>query len=209
MVEMSLLSKVAILTAGSWAVGAAGAWVGRRIESGWALIGLALLFILGAVGVIVAAKVSTTVGISTLYVWTFVSGLFIGPFLQACSDELGAETVVLAFAGTAGVMAVCGGIGLLSGVDFSGMGTWLSIGLLGLIVVGIIGLFFAMSHVANLAYSLFGMLIFSGYFVFDFFRLGQSQNTWENAIILTQKLWLDFINFAMHLLQFLILIKQK
>lgn len=209
MVEMSLLTKVAILMAGSWGAGAVGAWAGRKIESGWALIGLGLLFVLGSVGVIVAAKASTAFGISLLFAWTFISGLFMGPVIQASSEELGWETVFLAFAGTAGVMAVCGGVGLLSGVNFSGMGHWLSFGLLGLIVVGIIGLFLAMSRITNLVYSLFGMLIFSGYFVFDFFTLGHTENTWSNAIVLTEKLWLDFINFALHLLQFLILIKKK
>lgn len=142
-------------------------------------------------------------------VWTFISGLFIGPAVQAYADRLGWQTVCLAYAGTAGVMAITGGVGMFSGVDFSGMGTYLMFGLFGLIIAGVVGIFVRMSRTVNIVYSLIGMVVFAGYFIFDFFRLSQSVNTWESAVRLTMTIYLDFMNFFLYLLQFLAAVSDK
>ena len=75
------------------------------------------------------------------------------------------------------------------------------LGLFGMIIFGVIGIFIRMSRTTNIVYHLLGMLVFSGYFIFDFFRLGHTENTWEKAIQLTMSIYLDFLNFFLHLLQ--------
>ncbi|MCA9805767.1 MAG: Bax inhibitor-1/YccA family protein [Cyanobacteria bacterium HKST-UBA02] len=201
--ELTLLSKVALLLSGSLLIGAVGTYLGRAIQSIGAFILLAVLFIGGAIGVMFLASAPPSVGITSLFVWVFISGLFIGPSIEMYANKLGWQTVFLAYAGTGGVMAVTGAIGMFSGVDFSGLGSILMFGLFGLIIAGIIGIFWRMSRTVNIVYSLFGMVIFAGYFLFDFFRLTKSENTWESAIRLTMELYLDFINFLLYLLQFL------
>ncbi|MGD9681920.1 MAG: Bax inhibitor-1 family protein [Candidatus Obscuribacterales bacterium] len=201
--ELTLLSKVALLLSGSLLIGAVGTYLGRAIQSIGAFILLAVLFIGGAIGVMFLASAPPVVGITSLFVWVFISGLFIGPSIEMYANKLGWQTVFLAYAGTGGVMAVTGAIGMFSGVDFSGLGSILMFGLFGLIIAGIIGIFWRMSRTVNIVYSLFGMVIFAGYFLFDFFRLTRSENTWEAAIRLTMELYLDFINFLLYLLQFL------
>lgn len=197
----SIFVKVAMLLSMSMLLGAAGTWVGRNVRSLGACIGLGVVFLLGTIGVFFAAAASPGVGIAALAAWTFVSGLFIGPVVGQFSDEFGWKTVGGIFASTAGAMAICGMIGLFSGIDFSGMGTYLMIALFGLIIAGVIGIFVRMSRTTNIIYHLLGMLIFSGYFIFDFFRLGHTENTWEKAIQLTMSIYLDFLNFFLHLLQ--------
>lgn len=201
--EMTLLSKVALLLSGSMLIGAFGTYLGRSIQSLGAFIALAVLFIGGVIGVFFMASASPPVGITALFAWVFVSGLFIGPAIQNYAERLGWQTVFLAYAGTGGVMAVTGMIGMFSGVDFSGLGPILMFGLFGLIIAGIVGIFWRMSKTVNIVYSLLGMVIFAGYFLFDFFRLTKSENTWESAIRLTMAIYLDFINFLLYLLQFL------
>lgn len=210
MVE-TLFAKVALLLTLSMFMGAAGAYLGRNIRSLGAVLGLGLLFLVGCFGVFLAASAGPVAGIIALGGWTFVSGLFIGPAIQAYSEELGWRTVSMAYLGTAGVMAVCGGIGMFSGADFSGLGTYLSIALFGLIIAGIIAMFVRSMNTRgfNIVYSLLGMLVFAGYFLFDFFRLSRSENTWEKAIQLTMSIYLDFMNFFLDLLRLLAALQDK
>lgn len=205
----SIFMKVAVILSMTMGISALGAYCGRKIESRWALISLALLFIAGSIGVFIAAHVSPLIGVSSLAAWAFVSGLFLGPSLQHFAKVLGWRTVAGAFGGTAGSMAICASIGLFSGVDFSGMGLYLGFALIGLIIVSLVAMFVLMSREVNILYSIAGMLVFSAYFIFDFFRLGHSENTWEKAIDLTLNIYLDFINFFWKLLMFLEAVHEK
>jgi FtsH-binding integral membrane protein len=202
----TIFSKVAVLLCMSMLSGAFGAYIGRGIRSVAAFIVLAIAFIGGTIGVYFASTAADpTIGVLALGAWTFVSGLFVGPAIEAYAEELSWKTVAGAFLGTSGVMAVCGLIGMFSGIDFSGLGTYLMIGLFGLIIVGVLGWFVAAlrSRQSDILFSILGMIIFAGYFLFDFFRLGHSENTWERAIQLTMSIYLDFLNFFLRLLELL------
>ena len=206
---LPLFAKVAILLTASLLTGALGSFVGRNIRSIGAFIGLAIAFIGGVFVVSATSGAAITVAIPVLLAWVFVSGLFIGPAIQAYADDLGEATVCGAFLGTALVMALCGAVGALSGIDFSGMGVFLGIALLGLIIFGIIAIFKRMSREVSMGQAIIGMIVFAGYFIFDFFRLSKSENTWQAAINLTMQLYLDFVNFLLYLLKFLAAAKSK
>ena len=75
------------------------------------------------------------------------------------------------------------------------------VALLGMIVVGIFSIFIPMSHTVNIVYCIIGMIVFAGFFIVDFFRLANSENTWEAAIELTMNLFLDFLNFLLYALR--------
>lgn len=201
--EMSLFAKVSVLLCGTMILGAFGALTGRAIRSMGAFIGLAILFVLGTIAVILVAKANPVAGICLLGGWAYLSGLVIAPVVQMRAEQLGWQTVFGAYLGTGGVMALCGAIGMWSGIDFSGLGNILFFALLGLVVVGIIGIFVRMSRQFNMIYAVIGMIVFAGYFLFDFFRLSKSENTWGDAVALTVSIYLDFLNFFLYLLQFL------
>ena len=205
----TLYAKVGALLAVSMIISSLGVYVGRGIRSGGAMIGLGIAFIVGVIFVFIASGGNPIVGVSVLFAWVLISGLFIGPVIQAYSEQLGWQTVFLAFLGTAGAMIVFGGIGIFSGVDFSGMGMYLGAALLGLILFGIVGIFVKMSRQVNIVYALLGLVIFSGYFIFDFFRLSKSENTWQAAIMLTTQIYLDFLNFMLKLLELLAALSDK
>lgn len=204
-----LFSKVSLLLTASMGLSALGAYLGSGLTSMAAFIVLLIAFFAGAFVVPIAARKSKEAGIVALSVWTFISGLFIGPAIGMYVHALGPQIVFLAFLGTGGVMAACGAIGALSGRDFSNMGRWLMFALLALIVVGIVNLFVTFSAGVEIVYCLVGIVIFAGFFIFDFFRLSKAEDTWFNAVTLTMEIYLDFINMLLYLLRLLLVLLGK
>ncbi len=47
------------------------------------------------------------------------------------------------------------------------------------------------------------MTVFALYFMVDFFQAAEAENSWTSAILVTITLYLDFINFLLYLLKFL------
>ena len=111
--------------------------------------------------------------------------------------------VIQALTGTTAVMIITGIVAMTSGINFAALAPILLIALLGLIVVGLVGIFVKFSRTVNMVYSIIGMLVFSGFFLLKFFRLSQSENTWERAIDATVGIYVTFVNFFLYLLQFL------
>lgn len=198
----TLFTKVMLLVVLSLGVSAFGIYVGRFIRSLAAIIVLGITFLVGSFAVyLLETSVSPGVGVAMLLAWVFVSGLFLGPTFQLFAEDNGWQTIFVIFTGTMGVMAVFGGIGLFSGIDFSGMGMFLGIALFGLIIAGVVGIFVRFSREVNIVYSIIGMVVFSGYFIFDFFRLGHTENTWGHASQLTMHIYLDIVNFMLYAMQ--------
>lgn len=204
----SLMAKVMALLSGSLVISSIGTYMGLGITSVPLIIGLFVLLFLGIFGVALMAKYSPALGVAGLAIWTFLNGLVLGPTVNMYAAELGWQTVSFSFLGTAGVMAALGSWGAFSGRDFSGMGRWLLFGLLGLIIVGIIGMFAGFGHTFNLLYALGGIVIFAGYFIFDFYRLANSEDTDFNAILITLQIYLDFVNFWLSLMRLLAELKR-
>lgn len=95
--------------------------------------------------------------------------------------------------------------------DLSGFGTFLVMGLIGLIVASIVNIFLA-SSALHFAISVIGVLIFAGLTAFDtqnikntYLQLAQSDDEFlgKAAIMGALQLYLDFLNLFMFLLQFL------
>jgi FtsH-binding integral membrane protein len=96
--------------------------------------------------------------------------------------------------------------------DLSGMGTFLMMGLIGLIVASIVNIFLASSAMA-FAISVIGVLIFAGLTAYDTQSIkneyiehaahGDEEWLGKAAIMGALRLYLDFINMFMFLLQFL------
>jgi FtsH-binding integral membrane protein len=96
--------------------------------------------------------------------------------------------------------------------DLSGMGTFLMMGLIGLIVASIVNFFLASSALA-FAISVIGVLIFAGLTAYDTQSIkndyiahaqhGDADWLGKSAIMGALRLYMDFINMFMFLLQFL------
>jgi FtsH-binding integral membrane protein len=94
--------------------------------------------------------------------------------------------------------------------ELSGMGTFLYMGLVGLIVAMIINLFL-MSSAFNFAISVIGVIVFAGLTVYDTKRIKETyievsksgESTQGLAINAALSLYLDFINLFLYLLRLL------
>jgi FtsH-binding integral membrane protein len=53
------------------------------------------------------------------------------------------------------------------------------------------------------------VLLFSGFFLYRFFNLSKSENTWEAAVAHTLSIYITFVNFFINLLQLLLAIKKR
>ncbi len=202
-----LVAKVMCLLSLSIAAGGVGAYLGRNIQSLIAAIGLFLLAMVGMF--VVRAAGGGLLAVGLLMGWSGIFGMMIGPFVSYAVSEEGPGIVIQSLTGTTAVMIITGIVAMTSGINFSALGPILMIGLLGLIVVGLVGMFVRFSRTVNLVYSILGILIFSGLFLFKFFNLSKSENTWEAAVANAMSIYITFVNFFTTLLQLLLSMKRR
>jgi len=93
--------------------------------------------------------------------------------------------------------------------DLSGMGSFLFMGLIGLIIASVVNIFLA-SSALQFAISAIGVLVFAGLTAFDTQQIKEMYYEQDDDVVAGRKaimgalrLYLDFINMFMFLLQFL------
>jgi len=118
-------------------------------------------------------------------------------------------SIAATFFATAGAFAGLSLVGYTTKKDLSGMGSFLIMGLFGIIIAMLVNLFLQ-SNVLSLAVSVLGVLIFAGLTAYDTQRLKnqyyalQGTDFMGKAVVLgALSLYLDFINMFMFLLRFM------
>jgi len=117
------------------------------------------------------------------------------------------ELVLQAFAITFVLVLALTAFSLCSGVNFSFMACYLKAALLGLVMTGFIGVVFP-SLVENLVMSFLGALVFSGFIVYDTYRLAKKFD-YDDYIAASIELYLDVVNLFLYILKILIKISAK
>ncbi|CAO1616908.1 unnamed protein product [Sympodiomycopsis kandeliae] len=86
--------------------------------------------------------------------------------------------------------------------DFSSLGNWLFGGLLLLVGVGFVQLFLPFNQMFDMITAAFGVVIFSGYIIFDTWLITKklSPDEWVLAVV---SLYLDFVNLFINILRLL------
>jgi modulator of FtsH protease len=112
----------------------------------------------------------------------------------------GAELVMTAFGGTAGVFFVMASLATVIKRDLSGLGKWLMVGAIVLMVGSIINVFVG-SSVGMMVISMMAIVIFSAFMLYDLKRIIDGGET--NYISATLALYLDVINVFQSLLALL------
>lgn len=135
--------------------------------------------------------------------FTFTSGFTLGLITLVAGD-----VAQKALGITALTTFATGLIAMYSGLDFAWLGKFLFIGLIGLIIVGIIGLFVKIKGTLGKIYAFFGVIIFTGYLLYDFNKLAKVKmiadaNNWETALDFAISLYLDIVNLFLYLIQLL------
>src|SRR5690606_34397382 len=112
----------------------------------------------------------------------------------------GSELIMTAFAGTAGVFFVMASLATVIKRDLSGMGKWLFVGAMVIVVGAVINVFVG-STAAMMAISVAAIGVFSAYMLYDLKRILDGGET--NYISATLALYLDMFNVFQSLLMLL------
>src|SRR6056297_429163 len=170
----------------------------------WLVMFAPLIFVFGfSAGI---NRLSAATAQTVFYAFAAVMGLSLSSIFLVFTSMSIASTFLVTAAAFAGLSLY----GYTTKRDLSGMGTFLMMGLIGLIVASIINLFI-MSSALHFAVSVIGILIFAGLTVYDtqsikteYVQHAQAADQeWlgKSAVMGSLRLYLDFINLFMFLLQ--------
>ena len=210
-----IMSVGMLVTAGvAWAVGTSPALLSIFRDPvtlqpnilGWIamFLPLGMVFLFGGM----INRLSAAGAQTFFYAFAAAMGLSIAWIFAAFTGISIAQTFVATSAGFAGLSLY----GYTTKRDLSGMGSFLLMGLIGLIIAMVINIFLQSSAMA-FAISLIGVLIFAGLTVYDTQKIKTDylahahamDEEWlaKSAIMGALNLYLDFINLFMFLLQFM------
>jgi FtsH-binding integral membrane protein len=204
-----LMSVAMLLTGGvAWAVGTNDAMVAAIFGTPlkWVVM-FAPLIMVFAFGALIN-RLSVAAAQLFFYVYAAAVGLSLAFIFAVYTSTSIAQTFLVTSIAFAGLSLY----GYTTKRDLSGMGTFLMMGLIGILVASIVNIFLASSPLA-FAISVIGVLIFAGLTAFDtqtikatyiaHAQAGDQEWLGKAAIMGALNLYLDFINMFMFLLQFL------
>ena len=182
-----------------------GAWVGVSTGITQSLTGFLglVVFLGGAFGFMFAIEKTknSAAGVPVLLAFTFFMGLMLSRMIaMVLGFKNGADLVMTAFSGTAGVFFVMASLASVIKRDLSGMGKWLFVGAMVLMVGGIINVFVG-STAGMLVLSTLAIGIFSAFLLYDLKRILDGGET--NYISATLALYLSVFNIFQSLLALL------
>jgi uncharacterized protein len=210
-----LMSVAMVVTAGvAWAVGTSDALLAifrdpmtlRPNILGWVVMfaPIAMVFAFGAM----LNRMSAAAAQVFFYAFAAVMGLSLAWIFKVFTGVSIAQTFLITAIAFAGLSLY----GYVTKRDLSGMGTFLMMGLIGLLVAMIVNIFLASSALA-FAISAIGVLIFAGLTAYDTQNIkntylqhavhGDTEWLGKAAIMGALNLYMDFINLFMFLLQFM------
>ena len=182
-----------------------GAWMGvatgitQSLRGGLGLI----VFLGGAFGFMYAIEKTkrSAAGVPVLLAFTFFMGLMLSRMIgMVLGFKNGTDLIMTAFAGTAGVFFVMASLASVIKRDLSGMGKWLMVGALVLMVGAVVNVFVG-SSAGMMAISVAAIGIFSAYMLYDLKQILDGGET--NYISATLALYLDIFNVFQSLLALL------
>ena len=184
----------------------AGAWLG--VNYGFALFAgspmvSVIAFLAIAFGFMFAIErfKNSGVGVALLLGFTFFMGLMLTRLLSfVLGFSNGASLIMLAFGGTAVIFTVMASVATVSKRDFSGLGKWLFMGVIVILLASIANIWLHLPALM-LTVSVLAIAIFSAYILFDVQRVVNGGET--NYVTATLAIYLDLYNIFTNLLAIL------
>ncbi|MCA3449065.1 MAG: Bax inhibitor-1/YccA family protein [Rhodobacter sp.] len=172
----------------------------------WVIMFAPLIMVFGFGAVL--SRLSTAGAQLYFYVYAAVMGLSLSSIFLVFTGESIAQTFLITAIAFAGLSLY----GYTTKRDLSGFGTFLMMGVIGLVVASIVNIFLA-SSALMFAISAIGVLLFAALTAYDTQNIkntylqhaqaGDSEWLGKAAIMGALQLYLDFINLFMFLLQFM------
>lgn len=134
--------------------------------------------------------------------FTFLTGVTAAPLIGIVAASPGGVAVLTkALLATGFMFTATALVGWTTKINLSGMRGFLIIGLIGMIIVGILGIFIPWSSTAEMLYSGIGVLLFSGFIMYDFQKIKHyPQDRYIDAAL---NLYLDIFNLFLYILRFI------
>ena len=182
-----------------------GAWLGVATGITASLGGIMglVVFMGGAFAFIFAIEKTknSAAGVPVLLGFTFFMGLMLSRLLaMVLGMKNGSDLIMTAFGGTAGVFVLMASLSTVIKRDLSGMGKWLTVGALVLMVGAIINVFVG-SSTGMMVISMMAVGIFSAFILYDLKRIIDGGET--NYITATMGIYLSLFNVFQSLLSLL------
>jgi modulator of FtsH protease len=182
-----------------------GAWIGvsTGIVNGLGVGMSAIVFLGGAFGFIFAIEKTkhSSAGVVLLLGFTFFMGLMLSRLLSAILGfSNGPSLIMTAFGGTAAVFLAMASLATVIKRDLSGMGKFLFVGAIMLLVAGVMNIFLQ-SSALMLTVAVVAMGLFSAFMLYDIKRVIDGGET--NYISATLAIYLDIYNVFQSLLMLL------
>src|SRR5438270_4833172 len=195
----AMLGKVMGLVGFAFLFTAGGAIIGRSLGPG-----AFFLSIIGSFGTLIALQFlreRSPLNLALLYGFATFEGMLLGLILDAYVARGLGGVVMTAAMTTAAVALAAGTYGYTTKRDLSGMGAFLFVGLIGVIVASVVGIFIQLP-LLYVGISAVAAVLFTGFLVFDLNRVANSRGATEGqAILLAVRVYLDIINLFLALLR--------
>ena len=175
------------VTAGLFALGA---YLGRNMSPGWALVWWIVAFVC-LFGINFAVRQSEQLAVGMLFGFGVLVGLAMAPTIAYYADT-NPQAVWQAGGATALFIAGFGAAGYATRRDLSALARLAFWALIALIVFGIALIFVSIPH-GSLIYAILGLVIFAGFTMVDFQRLRTSKDI-GTAPLLAASIFLDVLN---------------
>ena len=159
-----------------------------------------IVFLVGAFGLMFAIQKykDSGVGVALLLAFTFFMGVMLSRLLAfVLGFSNGVSLITMAFGGTAVIFGVMATIATVSKRDFSGLGKWLMVGAV-IILVAALANFFLQLPALMLTISVLAIAIFSAFMLYDVQRVVNGGET--NYVTATLAIYLDVYNVFSNLL---------
>ena len=183
-----------------------GAWLGVQLKftflPGSPFIGF-IAFLAIAFGFFYAIEKTKNsgFGVVLLLAFTFFMGLMLSRLIgNILGFSNGASLIITAFGGTAAILATMATVATVSKRDFSGMGRWLFMGVLVIILAALANIYLQIPAL-YLTISVLAIGIFSAFILYDVQRIINGGET--NYITATLGIYLSVYNIFAHLLSLL------
>lgn len=144
--------------------------------------------------------------LKTVYFFVFLMGIGIYPSIAFYISDIGAQYVILAFGVTTIVFTLLALYAYITKQDFSGLGSFLFIALISLILLNVAGIWIQ-TDIFHIGLSLAGILIFSAYVLHDISRMKHSGFSEDDVPEAVLDLFLDFLNIFLDILRLISIFK--
>lgn len=180
---------------------AAAAYLGRYLPFGILIGAMIGEFILVLTAGFWQKKELGSLNLGLYFLLTALSGLTLVPLLQWAAGKAGPVLIAQALAVTG--ITFCGlmAYSLVSKKDFIGLGSFLRVAIIGLIVALLVN-FFIGGSIFSLLISCFGVVIFGAFVLYDM-SLIKSRLSDADYVMAAIMLYLDFIGMFQHILHIL------